>query len=665
MPHRIARFTRAALLALATSAGGGAAAQAPPPIEHFFANPEFTGAALSPSARFLAVRLGGPAARQRLAVVDLNDDSIKVVAQFSDTDVGDFHWISEQRLVFNLADQRIGQGDVRFGPGLYAVNRDGGEWRQLADHNIDSLAEPSGRRKLLPWHTFLMGQSGAQDSNSVYVLSRKYDGDGELDYVNLLQLDTVSGIGRPVERPGKTRQWLLDQQGEPRIATTLDGKTATVWYREPASGKWRKLAEFDAYQGGRDGFEPLAFGPDGTFYVRSNMGRDHTAVYAYDLAAKRIVDTPVVSLDGYDFYGSLVSDKNRLLGVHYLSDAEATTWFAPAMQALQKQVDALLPSTVNLITPPLRPETPNLLVLSYSDRQPIRYALFDTEKGSLKQVGERRPAILAAQMGKADLVHYQARDGLPIPAWLTLPAGGKGKDLPLVVLVHDGPYVRGDAWGWNPEVQFLASRGYAVLQPEFRGSTGFGDKHYRAGWKQWGLKMQDDIADGAKWAIAQGIAAPARICIAGTGYGGYATLMGLVKDPELYQCGVNWAGVTDINLLYTGHWSFSSNTSDAWKQYVMPELIGDPLKDAAQLAATSPLQQASRIQRPLLLAYGAADRRVPLYHGTKLRDAVKGSNPDVEWVVYEEEGHGWTLPKNRIDFWSRVEKFLARHIGKP
>lgn len=219
-------------------------------------------------------------------------------------------------------------------------------------------------------------------------------------------------------------------------------------------------------------------------------------------------------------------------------------------------------------------------------------------------------------------MRYKARDGMEIPALLTLPANG-AQNAPLVVLVHGGPFVRGTHWGWNPDSQFLASRGYAVLEPEFRGSKGYGDKHYRAGWKQWGLAMQNDIADGARWAVAQGFADPKRICIAGASYGGYATLMGLVNDPDLYKCGVNWVGVTDINLLYDGHWSSTSDTSEDWKLYGMPDRVGDQVKDAAQLKATSP-----------------------------------------EWIEYQDEGHGWGLPKNRVDFWGRVEKFLDKHIGK-
>jgi dipeptidyl aminopeptidase/acylaminoacyl peptidase len=265
-------------------------------------------------------------------------------------------------------------------------------------------------------------------------------------------------------------------------------------------------------------------------------------------------------------------------------------------------------------------------------------------------------------MASKALVHYKSRDGMTIPAWLTLPQG-PGKNLPMVVLVHGGPWVRGGQWEWDADAQFLASRGYAVLEPEYRGSVGYGATLYRAGWKQWGLKMQDDIADGARWAIAQGHADAKRICIAGASYGGYATLMGLIKDADLYKCGVEWVGVSDINLMYTGTWSYDSDFTDDYKRYGMPVLIGDQEKDAEQLKATSPLLRARELKQPLLMAYGGADMRVPLPHGTRFYQAVKQVNPDVEWIEYTEEGHGWKLPKNRIDFWGRVEKFLDKHIG--
>jgi len=232
-----------------------------------------------------------------------------------------------------------------------------------------------------------------------------------------------------------------------------------------------------------------------------------------------------------------------------------------------------------------------------------------------------------------------------------------------VVLIHGGPWTYNNTWGWNPMSQFLASRGYAVLEPAFRGSLGFGTKHYKASFKQWGLSMQDDIADGAKWAVSKGYADPKRMCLAGASYGGYSTLMGLINDPELFKCGVNWVGVTDLELHFKGHWSFKSDMQSSWRDYGGPEIVGDLVKDVVQIRATSPLINASKITQPILLAYGGVDARVPRYQGDKFYQAVKATNKDVEYVVYEEEGHGWYLLKNNIDFWGRVEKFLDKHIG--
>ncbi|HEX8611013.1 MAG TPA: alpha/beta fold hydrolase [Telluria sp.] len=666
---RIAFLLACALAAPAFAAEPAAAA--PPPIADFFDNSAFSDAELSPNGKFLAVRFSNDNKRDRLIVIELATNAMKMVAQFADRDVDNFQWVNDERLVLDSTDKTIGQGDAVYGPGLFAVNRDGSNFRQLVHVSWTAAQARSVAKNTLTPNHYLVQQKGAQASDDVYVVNPKRDGideSGDVTYVNLIRLNTVTGRAETVKRPGLARGWLLDHKGEPRLCIVVEKNIETVWYLDPASNEWRTLASFDTYIGGKDAFTPLAFGPDGTLYVLSDAGKDKQALHTFDLASKRISAEPLVSLADYDFSGRLITSRDKVLGVRYLSDARATVWFDSKMKALQATIDAALPATANMINPPARPDSPWMLVQSYSDKQPEYYALYNIETGKFTGVGGTHERIVPGRMATQELVRVKARDGLPLPAWLTLPnSAGKDlrKNLPMVVLVHGGPYVRGHEWSWSPDSQFLASRGYAVLEPEFRGSTGFGTRHYKSGWKQWGMKMQDDIADATKWAIAEGIADPKRICIAGASYGGYATLMGLVNDPGLYKCGVNWAGVTDINLLYSGHWSFSSDISSSYLKYGAPTLIGDPDKDAAQLRATSPLLQAARITQPLLMAYGAADKRVPLYHGKKFHDAVKANNPNVEWVVYQEEGHGWALPKNRIDFWGRVEKFLGRHIGTP
>jgi dipeptidyl aminopeptidase/acylaminoacyl peptidase len=663
----VLRFRRFLVAVIGGCALAGAPAHAAPaapvPIAHFFDNPAFSSAVLSPNARFLAARLGRPGQRDALAVVDLANNSAKVVAGFARDDIGDFYWVNDARLVFDLTDKTLGQGDQFSYPGLWAVDRDGGNVRQLVMREDNGGVAERSMVKLLPPTTYLLPPAGKRDTPFVYVTTPRYNDNGELLSLNLMQLDTTTGRTSTVVRPGEVTSWLLDASGEPRLAYTRERNIGALMYRDPATDQWRTLNKYDAYLGGKGVMSPVGFAPDGALYARANA-RDKAALFRIDLATGRPAAGALVELEDYDFTGSLVIANDKLLGVRVLTDARSTVWFDAGMQAVQKRIDALLPGTANIVSVAPRAETRLVLVRSYSDVQPDVWNLFDTETGKLNKVGEARPAIKPSQMGLQEAVRYKARDGLPIPGLLTLPPGGNRKNMPMVVLVHGGPYVRGNEWGWDAQVQFLASRGYAVLEPEFRGSTGFGARHYRAGWKQWGLKMQDDIADGARWAIAQGIADPQRICIAGASYGGYATLMGLINDPDLFKCGISWVGVTDIGLLYSGHWSFHSDTSEGYKQYGMPDLVGDVVKDAAQLKATSPLQQAARITQPLLLAYGGSDVRVPTYHGRKFYDAVKQTNPQVDMVVYEEEGHGWRLPKNRIDFWSRVEKFLDQHIGK-
>ena len=637
------------------------------PTESFFGSAQFGSAALSPDGRLLAVVVGSRNKRDGLAVIDLADNKIYPTAGFGDGDIGRIQWVNNKRLMFDTTDKQVGQRDVNFAPGLYAKNYDGSGFKQLAHRQGEQFVTDTsnaGLHETLPWNTFMMRQHGAQDSDFAYVISPQYDAKGEVLRVDLLRLNTVTGRSYLVDAPPRAMRWVLDQRGEPAMAVSIERDEASVHYREPGAKTWKKTTSYGVYDG-TGGYSPLAFGPDGTLYVMNGGGKDKQSVFALDLASGKMSPTPLIDSADYDFDGELIMGRARLLGFTMQGDTDMTMWFDPAMKAIQADVDRLLPNTANLVTVPSRPETPWVLVTAFSDVQPRTLLLYNTQTKLVKSIGSAHPAIKAAQMGSQEVVRYKARDGLTSPAWLTIPPGGKRTGLPLVVLVHGGPYVRGGAWGWNPESQFLASRGYAVLEPEFRGSTGFGEAHFRAGWKQWGLGMQNDIADGAKWAIAQGIVDPKRICIAGASYGGYAALMGLVNDPDLFKCGINWLGVTDIDLLFTGSWGFDDDLSARYRKYGMPLLVGDRVKDAAQFKATSPLHQATRISQPLLLAYGGADRRVPLYHGERFYKAVKQTNPNVEWIVYPDEGHGWALPKNEIDFWNRVERFLGRHIGTP
>jgi len=333
---------------------------------------------------------------------------------------------------------------------------------------------------------------------------------------------------------------------------------------------------------------------------------------------------------------------------------------------LQDEADARLPGRINRISC-RRCGEPDMvaLVRSFSDRDPGQLWLYQAQPADGEQpwraVGRVRDDIKPSQMATMDFHRIQARDGRDLPVWVTRSAEAKAP-LPAVVLVHGGPWVRGNVWGWNGQAQFLASRGYVVIEPEFRGSTGYGNAHFRAGFRQWGQAMQDDVADALRWAQKQGLAGD-KACIAGASYGGYSTLMGLVKDPALYRCGVSWLAVTDLDLFLTGSWWVTDDISSSGRKYALPEMVGDPVKDAAMLAAHSPVRQAARIKAPVLLAFGEDDRRVPLAHGERMRKALREAGNDPVWVTYPGEGHGFAIVKNRVDFAERMAAFLAKHLN--
>jgi dipeptidyl aminopeptidase/acylaminoacyl peptidase len=281
-------------------------------------------------------------------------------------------------------------------------------------------------------------------------------------------------------------------------------------------------------------------------------------------------------------------------------------------------------------------------------------------------LGAVRKDVDPARQATLDFHRIKTRDGRDMPVWVTLPAkhapGAPGARA-AIVLVHGGPWIRGGQWRWDAQAQFLAARGYVVIEPEFRGSTGFGRAHFEAGWKQWGGTMQDDVADAVQWAGSNKLIDPKRVCIAGASYGGYATLMGLVRHPELYRCGVAWVAVTDPRLLSEVDWI--NDIGKDGRQYQLPILLGDLQADAEMLKRVAPLERAGDIKAPLLMAFGRHDSRVPLYHGTRMREALKAVGREPEYIVYDDEGHGWLKVENRVDFWTRVERFLAKHLAAP
>ena len=279
----------------------------------------------------------------------------------------------------------------------------------------------------------------------------------------------------------------------------------------------------------------------------------------------------------------------------------------------------------------------------------------------MKKIVEVSPWIDENEMAPVLPIEYKSRDGLTIQGYLTLPKGytkKTAKNLPVVVNPHGGPWAR-DGWGFNPEIQFLANRGYAVLQMNFRGSTGYGREFFEASFKKWGREMQDDITDGTNWLIEQGIADPKRIAIYGGSYGGYATLMGLVKEPDLYACGVDYVGVSNM-------FTFMKTIPPYWEPMLemMYEMVGNPTADSLMLREVSPVFHVDKITAPLFVAQGRNDPRVNVDESDQIVKALEENGVTVEYLVKDDEGHGFRNEENRFDFYRAMEAFLNKQMGK-
>lgn len=637
-----------------------AASAAPPPISDFFKTPAVQAPKLSPSGRYLAILTAGPGGRTRLGIIDLETmQPGKVVAGFADVDIAGQHWVNEDRLVFQARSPQDGTREI-LAPGLWAVNRDGSGFRQLIRSHFGSKDETSShindRRLDGNWAFHATVASGGDE---VLVIRHRWASEPESVGVQMARLHTRTGILRNLNDglPPDVVSWVTDGQGEPRSVTSHLGGGSKIFLRQQ-DGRWKLWQELKTYYDPHA--RPVWFGAKGELLAVHNH-QGYSALFNVNPETLKMDSEPLLNLKGYDFNGHLMVDapSQRLLGVQYETDAPGSVWFDPTMKAMQAAIDARLPNTVNTIECQRCLDAKFIVVTALSDQQPPLFYLFKPADNSLQLIAALRPEIKAAEMGQRDVYRFPARDKLALPVLVTQPPGKAQGPRPAVVLVHGGPHVRGTHWPWEAQAQFLASRGYVVLEPEFRGSLGYGWTHFRAGWEQWGLAMQDDLADTLAWAVKQGWVDPKRVCIAGASYGGYAALMGAVKQGDLFKCAISWVGVTDLELLSSIHWS---DLSDEWKNFGMKRLIGDPVADADRFKATSPLQRAREITMPLLVAYGGDDRRVPIKHGTEFKAALRPDQP-MEWVVYPEEGHGWFNLKTNEDFWGRVERFLARNIG--
>ena len=451
-------------------------------------------------------------------------------------------------------------------------------------------------------------------------------------------------------------RWFADSTGAVRAGLGLEGNRFWVLYRENANAKFRRILKTRLNDKEDDSnielFIPIAGSDKG--YAVADKGSGRFGFYRYDFATdtlgEPLFEHPEVDVDSYT-YSHTADD---IAAIHYIDDRDRILWLDPELKKVQARIDRTFPDTINRIVSQSQ-NGRRMIVQSSGADETGTYFLYDLDKRIMSPIADPYAALAGKTLSKVEHVRYKARDGLQIPAYLTLPAGRPNKSLPLIVMPHGGPFVR-DKWQYDPWVQFLANRGYAVLQPNFRGSTGYGKAFVEAGEGQWGRKMQDDLDDGVRWLAAAGTIDPKRVCMMGASYGGYAALWAAARNPDVYRCAISFAGISDLDgmLRYDKKTFTAERYYRDWRDRVRGEKKFD-------LDSVSPLKAVSRISIPLLIAHGKDDRTVPVNQSVKLHEALEKAGKPHDYVIYEGEGHGFSKVENSVDFLKRIEAFLAKH----
>jgi dipeptidyl aminopeptidase/acylaminoacyl peptidase len=656
MKFRLAALLFAAALPLASApASGGAtaagAAGSELPVKTFFQAPVIASLTFSPNGKYIACLVPFEH-RMNLAVIDLEKGTKNLLTNFKDRQATQPSWASDDRILFRVDDD----GKESFA--LYAVNRDGKDPVVLASgySKADSNEEVNVRFRSV------LGRIEGDPKNILVLANITYRDWSDVATMNL-KTGTMTKL---IEAPGNVDYYLRDHAGQVRIAVIQKEQTRRVLYRETKTQRWVTLGEhhMDA-----PGWEPLAFdGDNQTLFIWSDVGRKTKAIYRYDTAERKQLGL-VFADDTYDaleangaaatsFSSNLIVDpvKKKIVGLSYSADRTRFHWIDDEMRKIQEKLEASLPDTVH------RPrqfaaDGSKIIYLSTSDRDSGVYYLFDRQTQKVNELAVIKPGIDPDRMAAMKAVTFPARDGLTLHGYLTLPRGRPAKNLPLILHPHGGPFGIRDEWNYNDEVQFYANRGFAVLQVNYRGSGGYGRAYEAAGFKKWGREMQDDLSDGVKWCIAQGIADPARVVISGASYGGYATMAGLTLTPELYCAGINYVGVTDIELLIPRE---APPDRMYWRNTRLGKL-SDPA-DKKRLYDTSPVHFADRINVPLLMAYGKNDPRVHIDHGFDMERALKKASKSYEMIIEADEGHGFRKEESRIAFFEKVDVFLKKNV---
>lgn len=646
------RFAYFAVLLLPLSA---LAAQDPIPTREFFEQQKFRDLEISPDGERLAFSYQ-EGTQVKLAVLDREKQQLTAGFEFGENQhVQSFFWGNDERVVMQVQEVTGYLDNTGRRTRLYAANADGTRRTEIF---------PTG-----PMSYQILSQ--LRDDEENILISRYHAGDGGHPKAHLLDIYTGDMrylasqpgdegiVGLIADNDGKVRVALELEEGE-----TIDDRKVIAHVLH--GDDWREV-KFDQIRERAPNLMPMGFSADNqqAFFLSNHdmAENDRQGVFRYDFNSGEV--ELIYRHDEVDVAGGIYGPKGEVLGVVVRNgEVPERIYFDPNNQPSRfaRSLSAAFPGRDVLITS-YTSDGATAVARVRGDITPGEFYLFDVESRQAQFLAASLPNLDPNRLVTTESVRIEARDGLELHALLTRPEEQQ-ESLPLIVNVHGGPFGVTDFWGYNPEAQFFASRGYATLQVNYRGSGNRGQDFVNLGRREWGRKMQDDVTDATKWAIEQGIADPDRICIYGGSYGGYATLMGVIKEPDLYQCGVGYVGVYDLPWFRDGDgndWSRQTGRdAREGREQWMSAFVGD---DMEALKEVSPVHNVDKIKADLFIVHGGSDVRVVLGHAERLRDALDAIGKDYEWLVKDEEGHGFQNVDNREELYNKMLAFFEKHIG--
>ncbi|HNC22998.1 MAG TPA: prolyl oligopeptidase family serine peptidase [Opitutaceae bacterium] len=677
------RLTSGLLTVLLATGAALLRAEAPPllPLETLFGDSEMQSVQISPTGRYLTW-LAPKNQRMNLAIQDRETKRVQWLTNMKEESVVSYVWAKKDRILF--AQQYGGREQY----GMFACDPDG---KNLVVINklerVEATSDGAGEGDL---------PSSERDLPKSLVSLLPHDPDcilmnrirGNSFLGDVIKVNIRTGRETIEERNYiNARIWIPDSKGVIRAAICTDfEEPITIKYRKDEKSEWRTIGQFSIETSLffeeaaplEPHWRPSIFAKDDrTLYVKSFMEHDTAAIRTLDPETgawgpvlfhhprvepgDRLANYRRGGLSSRAAVDGLIFNTNGdLAGVSYDDEYPEVQWLDPKMAKMMHDLDSALPGTRNAIVSGTS-DGSLYVIRAASDRDPGTFYLFDAKKFELAAIGRARSQINPAQMAEMRPIRFKARDGLEVAGYLTIPAGREAKNLPMILVPHGGPYGPRDTWGFADQVQYLANRGYAVLQINYRGSGGYGLKFQLAGYRGWGRQMQNDLTDGVKWCIEQGLADPNRVGIFGASYGGYAVLAGLTLTPDLYCCGIDYVGVSDLEARAPS------------RSAVLPRVLREgqairelnPVKDAELLHAVNPIAHIQEIRAPLFAAYGKNDPRVRFDQWQLLESKLKQYGKTYESLIEENEGHGFRKLENKLDFYRRIEAFLAKYMNVP